>query len=834
VSVELRKKLYDWVLDHPHVVNSPITNDTIIIRDENNEKTRVGKLLLQISIRELHNDLLSAGPLGLLGSRDASGAVIISDTALRSLLPPQLKKMSTKYKAMCGCELCIIMAQFQASLNAYRLSLLRRLENEAEECESPREKRIKKARSDNYREEVYPNSAHRHPKPKDALSEIQCPNVAGFDFPEMKCILRTCRLCPKYLLLREERLLTESDPPIAFHVYQKFSRCRIHGILEDGNKDCQKCEERRTSLEKKPGKFSQRKHLTLLKRKLSIFFKEHYLPMLEKYAYHRAHFVLLGKYECGALRKSALEPGDAETTRDYAERLSFEFTQEIMSQHFGDSRDMSMEGSSVKTFTEEDIRAYRDGLLQLLNETDATMDFHSHFSDDNLQNAASTHCHMRILIADLKKKGRFLEGRTMFDNTDGCAKQYRCATAIHLLSMLATEFNITINRAVGAPGHGKDLVDGLNACDKQYLKQMMMRITLPGNEETLGEDKKIIPYSVREREFASIAEEAARLCSLDRNEGAKGDKKHKKREQASVMKKRIYHVRKREDVLQEGLTMKLEGLPSKGAHVGLLGRYNLYVDPELGVGKAMLRRIPCACAPCKEYTKRPWTPGVPEKDQPRFQQNRLCKYWEIFKGENDWILVQTTPKKGIDPLDIEQSQKEVLEGIMTRMAETIKEKNYGAVMTEDDNTNGYYLVRWASEPYASQEVTDEWAIGELVCDGTYLNPVGRARNWYTQGEDSVTLRVQHVVAANLQLEKPSDQVRLPSACNRTEALKKGATRLSDDSHMTILDEIDRRDILDYEEDDGSSSDDDSVEEPTEEESSDVSSSDGEGGVSNEE
>ena len=38
------------------------------------------------------------------------------------------------------------------------------------------------------------------------------------------------------------------------------------------------------------------------------------------------------------------------------------------------------------------------------------------------------------------------------------------------------------------------------------------------------------------------------------------------------MKKHIYHVRKREDLLQEGLIMKLDGLPSKGAHVGLLGR----------------------------------------------------------------------------------------------------------------------------------------------------------------------------------------------------------------------------------------------------------------------
>jgi hypothetical protein len=129
---------------------------------------------------------------------------------------------------------------------------------------------------------------------------------------------------------------------------------------------------------------------------------------------------------------------------------------------------------------------------------------------------------------------------------------------------------------------------------------MMMRITLPGSEETLGEDKKIIPYSVRECKFAS-------------NEGAEGDKKHNKGEQASVMKKPMYHVRKREDVLQEGPDMKLEGLPVKGAHVGLLGRYNLYVDPELGVGKAMLQQIPCACAPCKEFTKHPWKSGVPAK-----------------------------------------------------------------------------------------------------------------------------------------------------------------------------------------------------------------------------
>ena len=40
-------------------------------------------------------------------ARDEDGKIIISDSTLRSLLPPQLKKMSARYKIMCGCECCI-------------------------------------------------------------------------------------------------------------------------------------------------------------------------------------------------------------------------------------------------------------------------------------------------------------------------------------------------------------------------------------------------------------------------------------------------------------------------------------------------------------------------------------------------------------------------------------------------------------------------------------------------------------------------------------------------------------------------------------------------------
>ena len=52
----------------------------------------VTKLLLQVSVRELHNSFVSDSNDG--GIRDARyeyGNIIISDSTLRSLLPPKLK-----------------------------------------------------------------------------------------------------------------------------------------------------------------------------------------------------------------------------------------------------------------------------------------------------------------------------------------------------------------------------------------------------------------------------------------------------------------------------------------------------------------------------------------------------------------------------------------------------------------------------------------------------------------------------------------------------------------------------------------------------------------------
>jgi len=58
VSDSLRKKVREWLPNHPKVVASPNKADTVLVRDpDTKELKRVGKLLRACSFRELHNDL---------------------------------------------------------------------------------------------------------------------------------------------------------------------------------------------------------------------------------------------------------------------------------------------------------------------------------------------------------------------------------------------------------------------------------------------------------------------------------------------------------------------------------------------------------------------------------------------------------------------------------------------------------------------------------------------------------------------------------------------------------------------------------------------------------
>ena len=50
------------------------------------------------------------------------------------------------------------------------------------------------------------------------------------------------------------------------------------------------------------------------------------------------------------------------------------------------------------------------------------------------------------------------------------------------MSVMSQCNSIIIDRGISVPGHGKELVDGLNAVDKRYIYQLMSSVQLPGSK----------------------------------------------------------------------------------------------------------------------------------------------------------------------------------------------------------------------------------------------------------------------------------------------------------------------------------------------------------------
>ena len=105
-SEEIKKSLYNWIIHHPQVVPSPIANDCLKVKIGGyTEPQLVPNFLLQVSVRELHNNIFNdKKDGGLIEARDEDDNILISDSTLCSLFPSQFKIMTSRYKFMCGCE----------------------------------------------------------------------------------------------------------------------------------------------------------------------------------------------------------------------------------------------------------------------------------------------------------------------------------------------------------------------------------------------------------------------------------------------------------------------------------------------------------------------------------------------------------------------------------------------------------------------------------------------------------------------------------------------------------------------------------------------------------
>ena len=114
ISEELKENVYNCIRNkHSHVIRSPLV--TVKDPEDITKFVKVPNLLLQVSIRELHTDIIE----NIEGATDGAGNPVISDTKLREILPSEVKIMTERYKEMCAYQLCILMGYYHSALGRY-------------------------------------------------------------------------------------------------------------------------------------------------------------------------------------------------------------------------------------------------------------------------------------------------------------------------------------------------------------------------------------------------------------------------------------------------------------------------------------------------------------------------------------------------------------------------------------------------------------------------------------------------------------------------------------------------------------------------------------------
>ena len=617
----------------------------------------------------------------------------------------------------------------------------------------------------------------KHEHPRYALSSIQCAPVDSCGRPHWKCVRRICSNCPTYQIPDVEK--EENAGDIRFHIYLNVSKCHTHGVLPAGSRCCPTCDN------ENPAKISTRRQLTLMEKPIGVFLQQFYIPMLYKYAFHRPHVMILGKNSTGRAQMSHFKqtPNAVKTIRDYAERLKFELNQEIQSEHFGNSRTLSIEGCSCR-YMKDDV---------------CYMEMHSHFSDDKRQDSRTTHRHMLKLFDQLTQQSTISPKNSLWiEDTDGAAKQYRSGTALYLLSLLAATKGVIVDRAIGAPGHGKDEVDGLNVVDKRFIQQKMAILQAPGVNES---ENRMRAEAYVDGVEVSTAKEAARLCSEEsRITGVKSERKYQSRESKASMTQRYYWVDEGNTQF-ENLKMSVKPFGNKEMKDSISYYYNFRADPKLGLLRIAARRIPCACESCIEMLNAQWVDNVDAEEQTRYSRNERCALWDIFEGLNDWHILNLQEAKGNNPEENLQAQELVVDSWVQDLRPKIHSGCFGAQSTVD----GFELVRFLSEPFQATTtmVLDEYnppieiETGEWIVKALYYNSVPRAARWFTPSEDRTRVRVQQVLATDLKMEEEHDNLQLPRACNRRQARQKGAYYLPLPEYNMVMDEVSRRQLADF-------------------------------------
>ena len=158
------------------------------------------------------------------------------------------------------------------------------------------------------------------------------------------------------------------------------------------------------------GKLHERVKLFSMQWKIGDFNNEFYIKKIEKLAYHRSYYIILGKHHVADVRHKVFESttGDISTRSDYAERFGFDPDGQIQNEFFDNNRSLSMEGRCLDFFIKQgNVSSFYDNSGGDVHQSnDIIREFHLYFSDSKLKNSATTRAHLYTLLAKVFNKNK--------------------------------------------------------------------------------------------------------------------------------------------------------------------------------------------------------------------------------------------------------------------------------------------------------------------------------------------------------------------------------------------------------------------------------------------
>jgi len=181
---------------------------------------------------------------------------------------------------------------------------------------------------------------------------------------------------------------------------------------------------------------------------------------------------------------------------------------------------------------------------------------------------------------------------------------------------------------------------------------------------------------------------------------------------------------------------------------------------------------------------------LPEGQQ-RFVNPEDCFWKDVYGKHNDWHIVTMKPtgeNKESIKIDVAEARHDILHHISAAITASVEKGKIGAVSspTYDQAPNGYFLVEFIDEP----------GPGDDQCNTYQLNVVPGASKWWTRSETLYVVDMIHVVDTDVKVE-PVSASNMPPTRVRSELTNHTAVKISEESHNFALDEIWRRDQLEY-------------------------------------